>query len=111
MKIPGFAVHAVAALLLSCFCTAATAQAADEIEPVSGISTDALAAIMGIPDGGTEKLYGIFYFPDKIDPMQLAAAPERICKSRGLSLASAEDQPLEHESEMPGVRKFMVRCK
>ena len=84
---------------------------ADDIEPVSGISRSALVAIMGIPDGGDEKLYGIFYVADKIDPAQLAAAPERICASRGLSLISARDLPLEHESEMPGVKKYMVRCK
>ena len=99
------------AVLFGLVATASTAEDTADIEPVSGISKSALVAIMGIPDGGDEKLYGIFYIADKIDPAQLAAAPERICASRGLSLISARDLPLEHESEMPGVKKYMVRCK
>lgn len=66
---------------------------------------------MGIPDLGNEKLYGIFYLPAVASKAQLAAAPARICKSRGLTLISAEDKSLEHESEMPGARKLIVRCK
>jgi hypothetical protein len=80
------------------------------VEPVSGISRDALVGIASMPDLGNELLIGVFYNQAKIDPAQLAAAPARICKSRGRTLKSAEDKPLEHPSELPGTRKLVVRC-
>lgn len=86
------------------------APAASDTEPVSGISRNALAAIVGMSDGGKELLYNVLYYPAEADRAQLAAAPARICRSRGKSVISAEDRSLEHASEFPGTRKLVIRC-
>jgi hypothetical protein len=87
------------------------AQTADpSIEPVTGISKSALAGVMGLSGITGEHQFGIFFYPDKIDKAQLSAAPARLCASRGWRLLSAEDKPLQHPEEMPGVRQLVVRC-
>lgn len=78
------------------------------VEPQSGIATEALAAISYM---GSEKFFVVFYLPAKIDPKQKAAAPARLCASRGLTVSAVEDKPLEHPSEMPGTQKLVVRCR
>ncbi len=117
--IPGRAATfaALTALLTGCMATtsppAAEPQATvdPKLEPVTGISTDALLAVIGSPDLDNEMLYSIFYQAAKADPAQLAAAPARLCKARGLRLISAEDKTLDHPQEAPGARKLVVRCR
>jgi hypothetical protein len=91
--------------------TSKTPATSSDIEPVSGIRKDSLVGIQGIGDSGGEMLYGVFYVAKTANPAELKAAPARICASRGYKLVSAEDKPLEHPEELPGVRKLMVRCK
>lgn len=109
---------AAAALLTACVEPAATppasppaSQPTSDIEPVTGISKSALVAVQGMPDLGGETVYGVFYLVDRIDRLQLAAAPDTLCRNRGGRLISAEDKALEHPSQMPGTRKLVVRCK
>jgi hypothetical protein len=78
------------------------------IEPVSGIATDALVAVSYM---GSERFFVVFYEPGKINSAQKAAAPEKLCASRGLKVSAVEDKPLEHPEEMPGAMKLVVRCK
>jgi hypothetical protein len=84
-----------------------TADAAAGVEPQSGIAKDALVAVSYMK---SEKFFVVFYRPAKINAKQKADAPTRLCDSRGLKLASVEDKPLEHPSEMPGTQKLVVRC-
>ena len=96
--------------ITACAPTLPTAPATPGVDPLSGISNDALAGVAGMTDLGDTPLFIVVYYPSKVDPAQLAAAPARICKSRGRTLASAEEKPLEHASEIPGTRKLVVRC-
>jgi hypothetical protein len=96
--------------LLGCVSETSTKEAPkpvdSSIEPVSGISKDALAAVMAI---GPQ--VGIFFYPDKIDPAQKAAAPAKVCAAQKRKVDSFKDVPLVHQEEMPGARHLVVYCK
>ena len=83
----------------------AAAVAPLDIEPVSGISKDVLAAVARIGDQTV-----VFYYPDKADAAQLRAAPARLCADAGGTVKSAEDKALHHPEKMPGVRQLVIFC-
>lgn len=101
-------------LLAACVETAPPGRVVEDMgstsgtEPQSGIATEALVAVSYM---GAEKFFVVFYLPAQIDAKQKAAAPARLCASRGLKVGEIEDKPLEHPSEMPGAQKLVVRCK
>ncbi len=80
----------------------------------TGVSAENIVAysatgegVGGIVFGGVPNI--LFYKTATTDKAQLKAAPARICAKQGV--ASAEDKPLEHPDQMPGVRKLVVQCK
>lgn len=103
-------ISVIAAGLLLVGCTDPGTQSASGLDPDTGIAKRTLVQTMGIADGG-ETLYGIFYREDGADPAQIKAAPAKLCAAKQSTLISAEEKPLEHPEELPGVRKLMVRCK
>lgn len=106
----------VLSLLAACVSAGAPAQNTPEMSAASaatGVSAENIAAYSptgagmgGIVMAGMPNI--LFYKADTIDPAQLKAAPAHICAGNGV--ASAEDKPLEHPEEMPGVRKLVVAC-
>lgn len=84
--------------------TEPTASSGD-IEQNSGINKNALLAIQAM---GSQ--IGVFYYPDRIDPAQKAAAPARLCASRGQQLESFRDAELHHPEEMPGAMHLVIYC-
>ncbi len=79
---------------------------AANIEPNSGMNRESISAIMGI-----ENKIVVFFVAANADPAQLAAAPAKLCASRGLRLVSAEIKDLEHPASMPGIRKLVATCR
>ena len=84
----------------------APAQTSGSQEATSGIDKSALAAVMAL---GPQ--VGIFFYPDKIDPAQKAAAPAKVCAAQGRTVDSFKDVPLEHPESLPGARHLVVYCK
>jgi hypothetical protein len=105
--------YALALLAISA-CVAPEAQQADV--PVAASGTGSVSGIAGealIAESylASEKFFVLLYLPAKISAAQKAAAPERLCASKGLQVSEVEDKPLEHPGELPGAMKLVVRCK
>ncbi|MBZ4023938.1 hypothetical protein CKO11_15920 [Rhodobacter sp. TJ_12] len=73
-------------------------------EAMTGIRADAVAAISGGPD----RSY-IYYDPFAAPDAAVAAAPARLCRHYGKSIAGS--YITEPEDHMPGIKTLVVTCR
>ncbi|WP_146168728.1 hypothetical protein [Rhodobacter aestuarii] len=75
-----------------------------DFEALTGIRSDAVAAITGTPNGSY-----VYYDPFAAPPAAVEAAPAHLCAQHGKALK--ESYITEPEDHMPGMKVLVITCQ